>query len=76
LAELKAHQIEGTKVEVSDVYLYGPAAEQILHFAKNNDIDMKVMASRRFTGISEIKALRSVARKVSELAGCPVLIIH
>jgi nucleotide-binding universal stress UspA family protein len=76
LAELKAHQIEGTDVEMSNVCMYGPAAEQILHFAKNNDIDMIVMASRRFTGISKIKALGSVTRKVSELAECPVLIIH
>jgi len=33
-------------------------------------------SSNRLKGISKIKALGSVARKVSELADCPVLIVH
>ena len=76
LAELKAHEIESTDVKMNDVCLYGHAADQILRFAKNNKIDMIIMASRRFAGISKIKVLGSVTRKVSELADCPVLIIH
>ena len=46
--------------------------EQILRFAKNNKIDMIVMGSQRLKGISKIKALGSVTRKVSESADCPV----
>jgi nucleotide-binding universal stress UspA family protein len=34
------------------------------------------MASARLKGLSKIKALGSVTRKVSEMADCPVLIIH
>ncbi len=33
-------------------------------------------SSNRLSGISKIKALGSVTRKVSELANCPVLIVH
>ena len=55
---------------------YGSAAEQIVRFAKNNKIDIIVMGSRRLKGILKIKALGSVARKVSEQAVCPVLLIH
>lgn len=76
LVELKVHEIEGSKVDMNDFCVYGSAAEQILRFAKNTNIDMIVMASRRFSGVSKIKALGSVTRKVSELADCPVLIIH
>lgn len=76
LAEVKAHEIESTKIKMNDVCVYGHAADQILHFAKNNHIDMIIMASRRFSGVSKIKILGSVTRKVSEQADCPVLIIH
>lgn len=76
LVELKTHEVEGIKVDMSDFCMYGSPAEQILRFAKSNSIDMIVMASRRFGGVSKIKALGSVTRKVSELADCPVLIIH
>ena len=47
------------------------AAEQILRFAKNNKIDMIVMGSQRLKGISRLKALGSVTRKVSESADYP-----
>jgi nucleotide-binding universal stress UspA family protein len=46
-------------------------------FAKDNQVDMVVMGSKRLEkSISKIKALGSVAIKVSEGASCPVLIIH
>lgn len=76
LVEVKSHDIENTSVDMTDYCLVGSTAEQILRFAKNNDIDIIVMASRRFKGISKIKVLGSVTRKVSEMADCPVLIIH
>ena len=76
LVELKAHEIEETKVDMIDYCIFGSAAEQILHFARNNNIGLIVMASRRLRGIHKVKALGSVTRKVSELADCPVLIIH
>jgi nucleotide-binding universal stress UspA family protein len=43
---------------------------------EDNEVDLVVMGSRRLKGASRIKALGSVARKVSEIAECPVLIVH
>jgi|SRR5829696_155658 len=52
-------------------------AEQIVKFAKDNQVDMIIMGNQRLEHISsKIKALGSVARRVSETASCPVLIIH
>jgi len=57
--------------------LNGVASQKILEFIDSNRVDMVVMGSnRRLKGVSKIRALGSVTRKVSELAGCPVLIIH
>lgn len=55
---------------------YGSADDQILRFAKDNKIDTIVMGNRKLKGVSKLNALGSVARKVSELADCPVLIVH
>jgi nucleotide-binding universal stress UspA family protein len=54
----------------------GSAAGQILHFAKINKIDMIVMGSRQIERYHENKGSGSVARKVSEIADCPVLVVH
>lgn len=52
-------------------------AEQIIKFAKDNQIDVIIMGSQRLERISsKIKALGSVSRGVSERAICPVLIVH
>jgi nucleotide-binding universal stress UspA family protein len=57
--------------------LTGDIAEKILEYADTKKVDMIVMgSSKRLKGISKIKALNSATRKVSELAKCPVLIIH
>lgn len=76
MAEVKIRQMEKSNVDATCECVVGAAADQILRFAKNNKVDIIVMASRRFKGISKIKALGSVTRRVSELANCPVLIIH
>ena len=76
MVEVKTHEIENDNVALRGECRNGSAAEQILRFAKNNKIDMIVMGSHRLKGISKIKALGSVTRKVSEIADCPVLIVH
>ena len=59
------------------MYVTGNAAEKILECAKSKKVDMIVMgSSNRLKGLSKIRALGSVTRKVSELAECPVLIVH
>lgn len=75
-AELKEHELEREKVSATSACLVGNAADQILRYSKNNKIDMIVMASARLKGLYKLKALGSVTRKVSEMADCPVLIIH
>jgi nucleotide-binding universal stress UspA family protein len=76
LFETKMHEIENDNLRLTGECRYGSAADQILRFAKSNKIDIIVMGSRRLKGLSRLKALGSVARKVSELAECPVLIVH
>ena len=57
--------------------IWGVASEEIVKFVEDNKIDMVVMGSgKRLKGISKIGALGSVTRKVSEMADCPVLIVH
>lgn len=64
-------------LEIDSKCLTGNATEKILEFANTNKTDIIVMgASCRLKGISKIKSLGSVTRKVSELANCPVLIVH
>ena len=72
MVEVKTHEIENDSVDLIGECRYGSAAEQILRFSKNNKIDMIVMGSHRLKGLSKIKALGSVTRKVSEGAECPV----
>ena len=76
MVEVKTHEIENDNVDLIGECKYGSATEQILRFAKNNKIDMIVMGSHRLKGISKIKALGSVTRKLSESADCPVLIVR
>lgn len=54
----------------------GAPASVILKYAKKMKVDLIVLGSQGLTGISKIKALGSVSRKVSELAECPVIIVH
>ena len=76
MVEVKTHEMESDNVDLTGECRYGSASEQILRFAKNNKIDIIVMGSHRLKGISKIKALGSVSRKVSEIADCPVLIVR
>lgn len=65
------------KAEVIAEARAGDPAAQILEFAGERDIDLIVMGSRRLEGISKaVLALGSVARKVSERASCPVMIVR
>jgi nucleotide-binding universal stress UspA family protein len=64
------------KIKVRSEVIVGSPAEEIIRFANANKIDMIIVGSRRLETISKIKALGSVARKVSEAAECPVMIFH
>lgn len=64
------------KIKFRSEIIVGSPADEIIRFANANKIDMIIVGSRRLETISKIKALGSVARKVSEAAECPVMIIH
>lgn len=76
-ADEKAKLLASEKIRVSSYIRNGDPAEQIVKFAKENQTDLIVMGSRRLEGVSKIVvALGSVARKVSERASCPVMLVH
>jgi nucleotide-binding universal stress UspA family protein len=76
-AQAKLRLLSSEKIKASSVVKIGDAGEQILKFAKYNKIDLIVMGSRRLEGVSKIVvALGSVARRVSERAFCPIMIVH
>lgn len=54
----------------------GSPAEEIVKAARNVKAGMIVIGSRQLKGGDRLKALGSVARKVSETAHCPVMIIR
>lgn len=56
--------------------LAGKPVESILKFERGMHPDLIVIGSKGLHGVGQVKALGSVSRKVSELAKCPVMIIH
>jgi nucleotide-binding universal stress UspA family protein len=76
-AQEKVKSLWTEKIRASSEIRSGDVAEQILRFAKENQADLIVMGSRKLEGVSQIVvALGSVARKVSERAFCPVMLVH
>ena len=64
---------------VTDAYyevVAGNPVESILKMERGIHPDLIVLGSKGLHGVSKINALGSVSRKVSELAKCPVMIIH
>ncbi|HLA22853.1 MAG TPA: universal stress protein [Nitrosopumilaceae archaeon] len=67
------------KAKGADAYydiIAGNPTDAILKFARGRKIDLIVMGSQGLHGIGRLKALGSVSRKISELASCPVMIVH
>ena len=76
-AQEKIKKLSEQNLQSDSKSLTGDIAEKILEYSHAKKVDIIVMgSSNRLKGISKIKALGSVTRKVSELADCPVLIIH
>lgn len=63
-------------VKADHEIITGSPADTILNFAKKRKISLIVMGSQGLAGISKIRALGSVSRKVSEKAACPVMIVR
>lgn len=65
-------------VEASSLVLEGNAAEKIASVIKKEKPYLVVVGSRRLParGLSKLKTLGSVARKITEESKCPVLVVR
>jgi nucleotide-binding universal stress UspA family protein len=72
LAEQLADAVDLTIVRET---IDGAAAESITQYAQDNDINMIVMGTHGYSGLSRL-LLGSVAEKVVRSAPCPVLTVH
>ncbi|MEO9295549.1 MAG: universal stress protein [Nitrososphaera sp.] len=54
----------------------GSPADEIVAIANNEKASMIIMGSRQLTAKEKIKALGSVARRVSEISAVPVMIVN
>lgn len=71
-----AKRYEKNRIKVHHHAMRGNPFEGILDYEKANKIDLIIMGSEGLRGISRLKALGSVSRKISEFAKCPVMIVH
>jgi nucleotide-binding universal stress UspA family protein len=76
ILEDKIKTIESNGFTLQSMVLHGNPAEEILKFSQLEKIDLIVMGNVGLKGISKIKTLGSVSRKVLENSKCPVLIVH
>ncbi len=74
LAEVAVCKAKG--VDAYYDIIAGKPVDAILKFARGRKMDLIIIGSQGLGGVSRIKVLGSVSRKVSELAPCPVLIVH
>ncbi len=71
-----AHSNEDKKNKIHHHVIKGNPIEAILEYSKARKIDLIIIGSQGLKGIEKIKALGSTSRKISELAKCPVMIVH
>jgi nucleotide-binding universal stress UspA family protein len=73
-ADLKMHQTD--KAKIKQAHRYGiSTAPEILHYAKDNDVDLIVMGTHGRRGLGHL-FLGSVAEEVVRMAHCSVLTIR
>ena len=71
-----AKRCEKNRIKVHHHAMRGNPFEAILDYEIANKIDLIIMGSEGLRGISRLKSLGSVSRKISEFAKCPVMIVH
>ena len=68
---------ENIKFNIAALTDEQPVSEQILKFASDNKVNLIIVgSSQRLNKLSQITALGSISRKISENANCPVMIMH
>ncbi|MGG4479958.1 universal stress protein [Paenibacillus xylanilyticus] len=68
-------KLESAGINPKTVHLKRNPAHEILKYARDTEQQLIIIGSRGLSGIKEIM-LGSVSHKVSQLAICPVLIVH
>ena len=63
-------------VIVKGFVLEGDVTGKLLKFIEDRNIDLVIIGSRGLSGVSKIKTLGSISRKISELAKCPIIIVR
>lgn len=56
--------------------LEGNTIEKIIQFSKKGKYDLIIIGSHGLTGLTKIQALGSIARAISEIAPCPILLVR
>lgn len=75
LAEVGICKAKGVSETYYDI-ISGNPVDSILKFMRGRKIDLIIMGSQGRHGIGKLRTLGSVSRKVTELATCPVMIVH
>ena len=70
------HANENKKIKIHHHVIKGNPIVAILDYAQAKKIDLICIGSQGLKGIEKLKALGSTSRKISELAKCPVMIVH
>jgi nucleotide-binding universal stress UspA family protein len=69
-------QVKERGIEIEFMMGLGSPSEEIVLISESQRVDLIIMGSRRSDEILKTNALGSVARRVSEIAKCAVMIIH
>jgi nucleotide-binding universal stress UspA family protein len=69
-------EYEDSGVIVKGFVQEGDVTGKLLKFIEDKNIDLVIIGSRGLSGVSKIKTLGSVSRKISELAKCPIVIVR
>ena len=72
----RKRKCDAANISAESRSLVGYPSEEIIKYAAKNKIDIVVMGTSGLRGISKIKALGSVARRVSEYVESPILLVH
>jgi nucleotide-binding universal stress UspA family protein len=76
MLELKKERVEKEHISTKTIVVVGYPPDKIIEYIKDQGIDLAVMGTRGRRGLARITGIGSVARKVSENAACPVILVH
>lgn len=62
--------------KVQEAIVYGHRVQAIVDYATEHDIDLIIMASRRFDPSSPARGWATISHKVAILSSCPVLLVR